>query len=161
MTKKFSFPRSVGMIAVATCVMLTACSARMYTLTLASEDGSKSVNLDVEVADTVNERAQGLMYRNGLAEGKGMLFVFAEPQILSFWMRNTKIPLEILFFDPNGRFINAHQMEPCKEDPCVTYESKEAALYALEVNTDFRKNNDVGVGWKLDLAQVNGMAQAR
>jgi uncharacterized protein len=146
-------------LAVAAVVLLGACSAKMHTIRLSSEDGSKTIDVNVEVADAPSERIKGLTDRESLAEGKGMLFAFKEPQILSFWMRNTQIPLAILFFDERGRFVNSYDMEPCTQDPCPTFESREIAQYALEVNKGFREQHGVGVGWTLDLAQVNKIAQ--
>ena len=136
--------------------MLSACGTS--DLTLSSFDGSKTVSLKVEVADSPKERTKGLMNRESLEKGTGMLFVFPEAQMLSFWMKKTKIPLEILFFDPSGSFVNALTMEPCEQDPCEAYSSEALSNYALEVSPGFREENGVGVGWKLDPLEVARMA---
>ncbi len=131
----------------------------MHTLTLSSADATKTVDVTVEIADTPKEREKGLMYRENLDQDHGMLFAFKEPQMLSFWMRNTKIPLEIMFFDERGRFINAYEMQPCTQEPCPTYDSEEVAQYALEVSKNFRVDHGIGVGWTMDLKQVNQVAR--
>lgn len=63
----------------------------------------------VELADTPDERAQGLMFRRALAPGHGMLFIYESPQPVAFWMKNTLIPLDMLFIDPNGRVAHVHE----------------------------------------------------
>ncbi len=129
------------------------------TLTLSSRDGTKTVQVTVEIADSPSERETGLMKRKKLQIDTGMLFVFRDPQMLSFWMKNTLIPLDILFFDADGEFVSAMQMTPCIEDPCPRYKSQALSKYALEVNPDFRKAHGVGVGWTLNLDEVRKMAR--
>lgn len=136
--------------------MLSACGSS--DLTLSSFDGSQTVSVKVEVADSAKERTKGLMNRESLDKGTGMLFVFPEPQMLSFWMKNTKIPLEILFFDPSGSFVNVYTMKPCAQDPCEAYTSEALSQYALEVSPGFREENGIGVGWKIDPLEVERIA---
>ena len=137
--------------------MLSGCGKP--AVDLLSFDGSKKVTLQVEVADNPTVRARGLMERQELAPGSGMLFVFTEPQTLAFWMKNTTIPLSIMFFDRDGQFVSAANMEPCKEEPCPKYVSPALAQYAIEVDPAFREQNDVGVGWKLDLRTVKKISR--
>jgi uncharacterized protein len=89
--------------------------------------------LIVERAETEEAQAQGLMNRLILPEGTGMLFIFDEPEILSFWMKNTLIPLSIGFFDENRCLINIENMDPPKNGSLPTYKSQKPARYALEV----------------------------
>ncbi len=90
--------------------------------------------LTVEIADQEASRRQGLMFRTELPEGCGMLFVHPEPKILSFWMKNTYIPLSIGFFDEECKLINIEDMPPCREgSPLVCFTSAAPAVYALEV----------------------------
>jgi uncharacterized membrane protein (UPF0127 family) len=63
----------------------------------------------VELADTAAERAQGLMHRDSMARGAGMLFVYEHPQTVSFWMRNTLIPLDMIFADDTGTVTRVHE----------------------------------------------------
>jgi uncharacterized protein len=83
-----------------------------------------------EVASKPEDRATGLMSRFSLQPDRGMLFVFERPESLSFWMKNTFIPLSIAFLDANGRILNIEDMAPQTE---TTHWSKGPALYALEM----------------------------
>ena len=89
----------------------------------------------VEIADTDAAREHGLMDRTHLAADHGMLFVYSEPRIRLFWMKDTLIPLDILFFDAHKRLINASaDTPPCKTRTCPTYASRAPAQYVLELN---------------------------
>lgn len=80
--------------------------------------GGESVDISVELADDADERARGLMHRTALAQGHGMLFVYPEPEPVAFWMRNTLIALDILFFDRTGRLAHLHpEAKPLDETP--------------------------------------------
>src|SRR5581483_9331511 len=68
--------------------------------------------ITAEVADTVETRTKGLMYRFSLRQDHGMVFVFARPEPLGFWMRNTFIPLSIAFMDSTGQILNVDEMAP-------------------------------------------------
>ena len=80
-------------------------------LTITGKSGSHI--FDVEIADTLQEQARGLMFRNSLAPNKGMLFEFDTPKVSSIWMKNTAIPLDILFVQSSGRIIKiVHSHRP-------------------------------------------------
>ena len=101
----------------------------------------------VEIADVPHERNQGLMFRESLEWNRGMLFVFEEERTLSFWMKNTLIPLDMLFIDADFRIIGIKEnVPPCKEDPCPSYPSKQPAKYVLEVNSGFALKNNLEIG---------------
>ncbi|MGH8371982.1 MAG: DUF192 domain-containing protein [Gammaproteobacteria bacterium] len=88
----------------------------------------------VEIADTEASREHGLMFRTHLAADHGMLFIYPDAQIRNFWMKNTLIPLDILFFDANARLINiSAETPPCKIADCPTYASTVPARYVLEL----------------------------
>ena len=112
--------------------------------------GGEEVAVGVEIADDPVERAQGLMNRTELAENRGMLFVFAEERELSFWMRNTLIPLSIAYIDSGGRIVDIQDMEPL-DDERPHYVSAEPAQYALEVNQGFFEERGVEVGDSVEL----------
>ena len=90
----------------------------------------------VEVADDDAERARGLMFRDELAAGTGMIFLHDREEPQAYWMKNTKIPLDILYFD-NARKLVAQQRDvpPCTAgDACPPYPSNAPARYVLELN---------------------------
>lgn len=105
-----------------------------------------------EVAATPDQRTIGLMYRFSLPADHGMLFVFPEPQPLSFWMRNTYIPLSIAYIDVEGRILNVVEMPPRSD---ATHPSRGEALYALEMRKGWFAERGIGPG-----AMVEGIAAA-
>ena len=89
-----------------------------------------------ELADTAEERARGLMFRSLLERNRGMLFTFAEPQQWSFWMKNTRISLDIIWMDGNRKIVHIERHVPtCSrtDDGCPQYQPNENALYVLEL----------------------------
>lgn len=128
-------------------------AAALTPVLLTGPDGSQKT-VFAEVADSDMERQNGLMNRTSLNVSTGMLFVFDQPQELSFWMKNTKIPLDILFFNDEGAFVSRAAMEPCLDDPCSIYPSHGPSLYALEVNFQEPATVNVGPGWKLTVPQI-------
>ena len=107
--------------------------------------GGKKVEVRVEVADNIFERARGLMYRTALGVNRGMLFVYPEEQRLSFWMKNTLIPLSIAYIDSKRRIVDIQDMKPLDDEP-PSYVSADPAQYALEVNRGFFEERGVKVG---------------
>ena len=112
----------------------------------------KEVRVRVEIADNAFERARGLMYRTVLAEDRGMLFIYDAEQKLSFWMKNTFIPLSIAFIDSEGRIVDIQDMKPLDDDP-PHYVSAKPAQYALEVNQGFFEERGVKVGDRPELPE--------
>ena len=89
--------------------------------------------IDVEIADTADEMATGLMFREELCESCGMWFVFEKEGKPSFWMKNTLIDLDMVFVNGEMRVVDVLYAVPC-EGECEYYTPKEKALYVLEVN---------------------------
>lgn len=119
---------SRGMLAaLMALVAVTACRAEPWV-----ELGGE--RFSVEIARTPQEQARGLMFREHLPDDRGMLFVYERPAPQRFWMKNTRIPLDILYFDSKRRLINLHTGQPCRADPCATYPSSGPAQYVLELN---------------------------
>jgi uncharacterized membrane protein (UPF0127 family) len=114
--------------------------------------GGKEVEVRVEVADDVAEQAKGLMDRTTLGENRGMLFVFPEERELSFWMKNTLIPLSIAFIDSESRIIDIQDMKPLDDEP-PHYVSAEPAQYTLEVNRGFFEERGVRVGDRVEMPE--------
>ncbi|MGI8709343.1 MAG: DUF192 domain-containing protein [Actinomycetota bacterium] len=98
------------------------------------ETDEEPVMLTVEVAETDEDRAQGLMGRTSLPDDHGMVFIFFEEHLGGFWMKNTLIPLSIAFFGQDGEILEILDMKPCKKDPCPTYDPGVPYWGALEVN---------------------------
>jgi len=122
----------------------TTAASELRTVTIDASRG-KEVEVRVEVADTEPERELGLMGRTALPEDRGMLFVFDEEQELSFWMKDTLIPLSVAFMDSGGRIVDIQDMKPLDDDP-PHYVSAEPAQYALEVNQGFFEERGIKVG---------------
>ena len=96
-----------------------------------------------EVADTPDKRSEGLMYRDELPDGTGMLFVFEAEASRTFWMRNTFVALDIAFLDVNFRIVDIQQMEPESED---LHDSAAPAMFALEVRKGWFADHGIRVG---------------
>ena len=116
-------------------------------MTIDASNG-QTVKLQVEIADNDAERQRGLMGRTALGEDRGMLFVFDSEQTLSFWMKDTLIPLSVAYLDSEGRIIDIQDMQPLDE---TSHPSAEPAQYALEVNQGFYEEHGVKVGDRVDL----------
>lgn len=118
-------------------------------LTIRTSDGE--VTLRVEIADSSAERAEGLSGRRSLPADAGMAFVWDEPVTPSFWMKETLIPLQIAFWDEDGRIVASFEMEPCTADPCPTYGPDELIAGAAEANAGWFTEHGVDVGDTVEL----------
>jgi uncharacterized membrane protein (UPF0127 family) len=117
---------------------------------LAQEGGKPFLQLTVkgkkiraEVVQTEEEKAKGLMFRESLGKDEGMLFVYAREEGLTFWMKNTPLPLSIAFLDQRGKIVDIQDMEPFS---LQTHASVLPAKYALEMNQGWFKKNGIKVG---------------
>jgi uncharacterized protein len=90
----------------------------------------------VEIADDEEERAKGLMFRDEMATDRGMLFIHEREERLAYWMKNTRIPLDILYFDNERKLVfQQRDVPPCSAgDRCPPYPSQAPARYVLELN---------------------------
>lgn len=95
----------------------------------------KGHRYSIEVAADDASREHGLMDRTEMAADHGMLFVFDDDAMRAFWMKNTKISLDMLFFDGDKKLVSIqHNVPPCVSDPCPAYSSGAPARYVLELN---------------------------
>ncbi len=109
--------------------------------------------IDVELATTPNERIMGLMNRTNLPENMGMLFIFDEKDIYKLWMKNTLIPLDMIWLDENGKIIYIEKkVQPCYEPTCSAFFPESSSKYALEVNGGYTERHKINVG---DKAKIN------
>ena len=116
----------------------------------------------LELALTPEDQAQGLMYRENLPEKTGMLFVFPETAPHHFWMKNTMIPLDMIWMDEAGRvaFVSAHT-PPCKADPCPTYGPDSQVSQVLEIAGGLAEKEGIRAGSVLKLTDTPRAATVR
>jgi uncharacterized membrane protein (UPF0127 family) len=130
-------------------LMLVACTA-CASGESAVELGGRSFT--VEIADTAEKQALGLMFRDSLPEDAGMLFIFPNEAPRSFWMKNTRISLDIMYFDKELRLVSiSADTKPCRVKRCPSYPSVAPAMYVLELNAGMAEELGVGVGDRLVL----------
>jgi len=150
--------RAFPLLGAALSVAMLACAARAAPPAAAA---GPTATLDghpftVEIAATPAEQEHGLMDRTSMPADHGMLFVFPDSQPRTFWMKNTLIPLDMLFFDANRRLVAIQaDAQPCKADPCRVYPSNEPARYVLELNAGAAAKLGARKG---DLITFSGMA---
>ena len=133
--------------------LVAACVLGLAAAGCGSDDGRVRLTVggeafDVELAVTPEQRRQGLMFREQLGEREGMLFVFEQEQTVSFWMRDTPLPLSIAFIDARGVIVHVADMVPYSEAPVP---SRYAVRYALEVNRGALARAGVEVGDVVEL----------
>jgi len=123
-----------------------------------TEDNNNSsviARVFVEVSDDQEEFMRGLMFRQHLLWNAGMLFAFNDEDPRTFWMKNTLIPLDMIFVDSDSKIVDIiENVPPCKQDECPTYPSREPAQHVLEVNAGFVQDTGVKIGDHL--ATFNG-----
>ncbi|HLC77722.1 MAG TPA: DUF192 domain-containing protein [Candidatus Nanoarchaeia archaeon] len=106
---------------------------------------------EVEIADTQLERAQGLMFRKELKENSGMLFIFPESDKHSFWMKNTFIPLDIIWIDENFKIVYIYEnAQPCR-DICDSITPSKDARYVLEINSGLAEKYNFNMGDRVEI----------
>jgi uncharacterized protein len=127
-------------------------------LNKSQEQSVKKLNLQtVELADTPDLQAKGLMERESLCQNCGMLFVFPIEQVQSFWMENTSISLDMIFIDKSGKVVKIHSnTTPFQRYP--TYNSIDPVTYTLEVNAGWSQSNSIFEGDYIDLENLLWLA---
>jgi len=109
--------------------------------------------VDVELAITPEEMTIGLMNRTGLPENMGMLFIFEEEGVHKFWMKNTLIPLDMIWLDKDGKIIHIEKnVQPCYVPSCPALGPEISSRYQLEVNGGYTERHKINVG---DMARIN------
>jgi uncharacterized membrane protein (UPF0127 family) len=110
-------------------LLCSACLAREPSVTL------KGQRFSVELAETQEKQALGLMFRDSLPDDHGMLFIFPSEGLRRFWMKNTRIPLDIIYFDSDLKLVSVSEdVQPCRTQRCPSYPSEGPARYVLELN---------------------------
>ena len=151
-SKRFCFAIVPAIIFLA---VLSSCSPssssgqeRFEKQEITIEGRSGTVSLIVELALTPAQHQQGLMHRTELNDGEGMLFVFDRDQILSFWMKDTLIPLSIAYIASDGRIVEIYDMEPGNLNPV---RSSRSVRYALEVPRNWFERAGLGPGDRVNI----------
>ena len=127
-----------SLFVVTVILLCTSCMAQESYVILNGE------RFTVELATTPEKQALGLMFRDSMPDDRGMLFLFPSERMRSFWMKNTRIPLDILYFDQDLRLVSvAANARPCRTQRCPGYPSDGPAKYVLELNAG--KAGDLGV----------------
>lgn len=112
-----------------------------------------SVRLELATNDEL--RGQGLMYRESLPRGEGMLFIFPEPGEYPFWMKNTLIPLDMIWLDTSGKIVAIRpDVPPCRADPCPTYAPEAISSLVLELAAGEAKAHGLSVGDTIQLPEL-------
>jgi len=136
-----------GVVAASTLMLTIAGCDSAPRVTISEGTGARKAVVKVEIADTAQARELGLMYRQHLDENAGMLFVFKQPQHLTFWMKNTEIPLDMIFAAPDGTVVGiVADAEPFSERQLSVGGDSQ---YVLEVNGGFAQRHGIKPGDRL------------
>jgi hypothetical protein len=118
--------------------------AKQGELVFTSKGGDVKAKIDIEIAETDEQRQQGLMHRTELGERQGMLFLFPAEKILSFWMKDTIVPLDMIFVNDGMEIVTIHRDTiPSSEQ---SYVSTKKSRYVVEVNAGFTEKSGIAVG---------------
>jgi uncharacterized membrane protein (UPF0127 family) len=113
--------------------------------------------VNLELAETPEEIANGLMFRPSLPENRGMLFLFDEPRYPAFWMKNMLIPLDLVYLDGSGTIVDIiANVQPCAAEPCPNYPPSSPALAVLEIVAGGAAAHSLEVGSTIAFDRVSG-----
>jgi len=114
--------------------------------------------VNVEVAANDDMRAQGLMYRDHLAEDRGMIFLFPQSGEYAFWMKNTVIPLDMIWIDEAKKVVHiTPDVPPCQADPCPSYPPGVKAKYVLELGAGVAAKHHMANGDQLKFERLDNV----
>lgn len=136
-------------LTLAFCLMSAAVLANPRA-TVTIEAAEQQHRFEVEVVATPESRSQGLMYRSELAEDAGMLFVFERPAEVAFWMRNTYIPLDLIFIDRHGSIVRIHPRAQPHDDTLIS--SGQPVTHVLEINGGLAADLGIETGQRMTLS---------
>lgn len=143
---------SAGYCLTALCalLMLSACRAGEPWVEVNGQ------RFQVEIAADDQSRAMGMMFRDELAEDRGMFFLFRREAPRSFWMMNTRIPLDIIYLDRDLRVVSiVANARPCRRSPCPSYPSRGPAQFVLEINAGQAEALGLAPGDQLTVAGID------
>jgi uncharacterized membrane protein (UPF0127 family) len=138
------------LVALIACVLYNGCSTKPAVI-FSTSSGEK-VSVRAELASTPETRARGLMFRKNLAQGEGMLFLFPEEEILTFWMKNTLIPLDVIFISSKMVVVGTiEKTVPLSTNPLSI---SAPAKFVLEVVGGFAQKKGIAVGARVEFKGV-------
>ncbi len=108
--------------------------------------------IEAELAYTDETRATGLMNRESMPQDAGMLFLFSDMDFQTYWMKNTLIPLDLIWLNERKEVVYLVSAPPCQADPCVSYSPQQKAKYVLEVNAGFAKKHNITLGTRIEFS---------
>ena len=112
----------------------------------------------VEIADTPERVTYGYMFRTEVRDDEGMIFVFADPEVHAFWMKNTLVPLDIVWLDDQFNVVYLQNATPpCKTDPCPSYGSLRKGRYVLELKSGVARREGLKAGSRLGVTFPGGV----
>jgi uncharacterized membrane protein (UPF0127 family) len=117
-------------------------------LTFIDSTGTPKSKIDIQIADTDFDRQLGLMFRKSMKENQGMLFIFPEESVQSFWMRNTYISLDMIFVNSDKKIVTIHKNTKTLSDQ--SYRSTRPAKYVIEVDAGYTEKHNIKVGDKVN-----------
>jgi len=110
----------------------------------------------LELALTPEQQARGYMYRTKVPEDQGMLFVFPASEFHSFWMKNCRVPLDILWLSDELTIVHLEAaLPPCRKDPCPGYSPMSKARYVLEIASGEAKKHQLRVGQRIQVSGID------
>jgi len=128
-------------------VFLAACSSQVSEISHTSFVEFGDSKFFVTIADEPNEWQKGLMFVESMPQNEGMLFIFDDSAPRSFWMKNTLIPLDMIFINEDFVVVDLKEnVPPCESDPCETYPSGFESKFVLELNANVAKKSNISVG---------------
>jgi len=147
-----------GVGGIAVILLLIFFNLSTFYTTLATPEESNTVEIcflqgnciQAEKAISFIEQSEGLMFRESLSQDKGMLFIYSSSNKKTFWMKNTLIPLDIIWLSPEKKILGFAAATPCLEDPCPRYSSPENTQFVLEVNQGVFQTQGLAIGQKLE-----------
>jgi uncharacterized protein len=149
---KLQPPYALGAMMFCLSISLCACAARAAGPSVEL----KGKHFDIEIAANDASRERGLMFRDAMPADHAMLFLFERPAMQAFWMKNTHIPLDILYFDQNYKLVSMQErVPPCRSagNDCPPYPSKVPAQYVLELNAGTAEKLGVKEGDELKVTR--------
>ncbi len=138
-------------------LILLAVIILAISLKLSEENPSAcfpQVCVNLEIARTPAQMQLGLMHRASLEENDGMLFIFPNEAIHSFWMKNTLIPLDMIWISKDNVIVHIETAHPCAADPCPFYTPPEISRRVIEVNAGFAEKHNIHLGDKIEFSNI-------